>query len=328
MVAMAIVGMASNGGLNNAMAQTKKGVGLTIAPQIGYAYNSGSHFGYGANIGYTHKSGWGVSADYFGYGGSAYNAVTLSPTYKFALDKNGEFAIKVGLGVGASFSEQSTTSVATTGAIKIAGGAGYSNGVVTYFDSEGETSIGNAFLTNKVVGAGGLGGTNPTDTEIATVIKGGGYSVYQHSAHNVVTKPPIASGVWQDVFGHTATKAGVDTLLSANGKTAGFASGTAVEMKSNVWDSLSAEDQDFLITNQLVTNQIALQATTQEPTQPQTQAQILASTGETTTETKTSFVFAPKISFEYNKGLLHSSISVAYLTPSAVFINAGLGVNF
>lgn len=78
--------------------------------------DSGSHaVGYGASLGYTHSSGFGISADYLGFNSkwnsdgvrydAAYHALTLTPNYRLALDKDKQWGLRLGLGIGLSLSD-------------------------------------------------------------------------------------------------------------------------------------------------------------------------------------------------------------------------------
>ncbi|MCX8516088.1 MAG: hypothetical protein ORN57_03755, partial [Alphaproteobacteria bacterium] len=103
---------------------------FTIKGDIGYLYNFASKWnidnaqvkgagnssvGYGASLGYTHKSGIGLSADYLGFGSkwntdgtnyqSSFHALTLTPNYRFSLDKSQEWGLRVGLGLGVALSD-------------------------------------------------------------------------------------------------------------------------------------------------------------------------------------------------------------------------------
>ena len=107
---------------------------FTITANLGYIYNFASKWrgdfgggngtvngvgnsavGYGASLGYTHRSGFGLSADYLGFnnkwstGGNNYDAsfhaLTLTPSYRFALDADKHWGVKIGLGIGFSLSD-------------------------------------------------------------------------------------------------------------------------------------------------------------------------------------------------------------------------------
>ncbi|MDI9314527.1 MAG: hypothetical protein QM529_07645, partial [Hydrotalea sp.] len=79
--------------------------------------------GYGASLGYSHKSGIGLSADYLGFNhkwaglgtdvnlktefnyDASYHVVTLVPSYRIKLDVANNWGLRVGLGVGFSLSD-------------------------------------------------------------------------------------------------------------------------------------------------------------------------------------------------------------------------------
>ncbi|MDI9314398.1 MAG: hypothetical protein QM529_06985, partial [Hydrotalea sp.] len=106
--------------------------------------------GYGLSLGYTHKSGLGMSADYLGFdhkwaggGGNgngngnavynydaSYHVVTLTPNYRVRFDQANHWGLRFGLGLGFSISDVAwAQQVAGNGAqqngAKLAGGAMY-----------------------------------------------------------------------------------------------------------------------------------------------------------------------------------------------------------
>ena len=103
---------------------------FTIKANIGYIYHfptkwnmdgvkvngaGNSAVGYGASVGYTHRLGFGLSADYLGFNnkwnsdGTGYDAsfhtLLFTPSYRFALDKESTWGLRLGLGVGFSLSD-------------------------------------------------------------------------------------------------------------------------------------------------------------------------------------------------------------------------------
>ncbi|MDI9314551.1 MAG: hypothetical protein QM529_07765, partial [Hydrotalea sp.] len=124
---------------------TKSGTGVTGDNQS----TATGGFGYGVSLGYTNKSGWGVSADYLGFahkwtgvgaGGQGnynfdapYHVMTVTPSYRFALDRANRWGLRLGLGLGFSLSDISwkaagSPSGAASNGTKVAGGAAYSIG--------------------------------------------------------------------------------------------------------------------------------------------------------------------------------------------------------
>ncbi len=97
--------------------------GTTDTTALG-AYSS---FGYGASFGYTSNKKWGLSFDYLGFHrkwqdvghnyNAGYNIMTLTPSYRFSLDKKNEWGIRLGLGLGVAVSDvkYSGLSQATSG---------------------------------------------------------------------------------------------------------------------------------------------------------------------------------------------------------------------
>lgn len=110
---------------------------FTVKATVGYFYNpanswigdfsdegrqitgveglANSTVGYGASFGYTHLSGLGLSADYIGFNSRwttadvpfavSYHVLSLTPSYRFALGKKSDWALRLGLGIGFSLSD-------------------------------------------------------------------------------------------------------------------------------------------------------------------------------------------------------------------------------
>ena len=128
---------------------------LSLKASLGYIYGFGgkwakstdnsekkslgaSALGYGASLGYTHRSGLGISADYLGFKhkwseanngakyDSNYHVVTFTPSYRFQLDSNNHWGLRLGLGLGFSVSNVSwANNLNQVNGAKIANGAGY-----------------------------------------------------------------------------------------------------------------------------------------------------------------------------------------------------------
>ncbi|MDI9313943.1 MAG: hypothetical protein QM529_04630 [Hydrotalea sp.] len=129
--------------------------------------------GYGVSLGWTSKSGFGLSADYLGFnhkwsgGGTGTNAgmeynydapyhvMTITPSYRFKLDSADNWGLRVGLGVGFSLSDVSwAKNLSASGAqvkagVKVAGGAVYAINDATVFCAD---SIGGSSPVNLAVG--------------------------------------------------------------------------------------------------------------------------------------------------------------------------------
>ncbi|MDI9314037.1 MAG: hypothetical protein QM529_05125, partial [Hydrotalea sp.] len=105
--------------------------------------------GYGVSLGWTSKSGFGLSADYLGFNhkwtglgtndsttqfnyDAPYHVMTITPSYRFKLDSADNWGLRVGLGVGFSLSDVNwANNLSASGAqskagVRVAGGAIYS----------------------------------------------------------------------------------------------------------------------------------------------------------------------------------------------------------
>ena len=123
---------------------------LNLTANVGYVYNFDSKwdsevgtgkanggFGYGARIGWTNTSGFGISGDYLGFTSkwsngtteysNPYHVLTITPSYRFSFGQSKEWGLKVGLGVGMSLADVSwgTAMTAKGASGKVAGGAVY-----------------------------------------------------------------------------------------------------------------------------------------------------------------------------------------------------------
>ena len=168
---------------------------LTFKINIGYIYNFASKWnmdgtplngaansavGYGGSLGYSDKSGFGLSADYLSFNNkwntdgigyeASFSALTLTPSYGFSLDKDKWWALRVGLGVGFSLSDISWGNVSgsasaknfvnsnridNNAAGKMAGGAVYAQHTST--DSPFTASICDNLSANRIVDSVGAG---------------------------------------------------------------------------------------------------------------------------------------------------------------------------
>ena len=123
---------------------------FNLTANVGYVHNFASKwdseigngkanggFGYGARLGWTHSSGFGISGDYLGFTSkwssdglnyeNPYHVLTITPSYRVSFGDNKEWGLKVGLGVGMSLADVSwgTAQTAKGAAGKVAGGAVY-----------------------------------------------------------------------------------------------------------------------------------------------------------------------------------------------------------
>ena len=193
-----------------------------------------SAVGYGASLGYTHQSGFGLSADYLGFnnkwnsGGNNYDAsfhaLTLTPSYRFALDRGNQWGLRLGLGVGLSLSDitwgsggKTANALTTTNnpAGKMAGGATFFSMALTgtlkagcgansalqraYSDSLGGTGnvtlTGNKCENNTLAVADGL-----TDLEIANLFTPNTGVAKDSSNPITISSGKSSYGVWRRLF--------------------------------------------------------------------------------------------------------------------------------
>ena len=129
---------------------------LNLTANVGYVYNFDSKwdsevgtgkanggFGYGARLGWTNTSGFGISGDYLGFTSkwsngtmeysNPYHILTVTPSYRFSFGQSKEWGLKVGLGVGMSLADVTwgTAKTAKGASGKVAGGAAYKSTAVT-----------------------------------------------------------------------------------------------------------------------------------------------------------------------------------------------------
>ena len=142
---------------------------LMLKADLGYVYNFGggwnktttatglsigdstsvgaSAVGYGVSLGWTHTSGFGISADYMGFKrkgidvaasdeptqfnyDASYNVVTFVPSYRIKLDSAGDFGVRLGLGLGLSVADVNWGNKITANGAQQSGGARVAGGAV------------------------------------------------------------------------------------------------------------------------------------------------------------------------------------------------------
>ncbi|MDI9409886.1 MAG: hypothetical protein QM523_11680, partial [Candidatus Pacebacteria bacterium] len=358
--------------------------------------------GYGVSLGWTSKTGFGLSADYLGFNhkwtglgtdgqgtqfnyDAPYHVMTITPSYRFKLDSADNWGLRVGLGVGFSLSDVSWANKTAVGGAqskagtKVAGGAVFytssaiplnifssqpsltgncvsanselPSGLV-FSDSKGSTSLdasladGAMNKCNKLNGGYVNAVNGLSDAQIVEALNNGKLVTFVSDSTN-----PIAYTVWSQVFGSNATILGINGLLNSSGNIFEPVSATnvAVTMNPTTWDKLTLAQQTKLKTTLgLVTNNITEPPTNNTPTE---------SSGGSAKD-DAGFVLAPQVALEYDNNLLHFDINVKYIHelfnvryfgsegsvsgtatsgaitytsmagPLALFIGAGLGINF
>ncbi|MDI9314547.1 MAG: hypothetical protein QM529_07745 [Hydrotalea sp.] len=347
--------------------------------------------GYGVSLGWTSKTGFGLSADYLGFNhkwtglgtndsttqfnyDAPYHVMTITPSYRFKLDSADNWGLRVGLGVGFSLSDVNwarqvdPTGNAKANGTKVAGGAAYyvndENVTPSDFGLENDltgdcaTSGGkfniNILFTDSNYGAeskickllvGDAKVEGFTDDQIVTAINNGKIKV----AGAVSSSLGIAYSVWSKALGANATPAGVTALISNAITVIHFQLGTAVVMNADTWGKLTATQQNALVTAGVVYENNTAPTPTPTPA--------AASSGGSAKD-DAGFVLAPQVALEYDNNLLHFDINVKYIHglldvryfgsegavsgsassgaitytskagPLALFIGAGLGINF
>ncbi|MDI9314322.1 MAG: hypothetical protein QM529_06595, partial [Hydrotalea sp.] len=203
------------GGGGTLLADTIRGK-ITLTGNVGYVFNlpgtwnrgdggttnatKNGGLGYGASLGYVHSSGWGLSADYLGFAqkwssasgaeqansagtynyDAGFHVITLTPSYRFQLDKANNWGLKIGVGVGVSISDLAVSKQGPSGGnaasngTRVAGGAAYTysngndntpaiNNNCPYFtDSVGETVRDGTYGLFHISGGGNI--TLPTNS--------------------------------------------------------------------------------------------------------------------------------------------------------------------
>ncbi|MDI9314529.1 MAG: hypothetical protein QM529_07655, partial [Hydrotalea sp.] len=305
--------------------------------------------GYGASLGYTHKSGLGLSADYLGFNhkwtglgtdvksktefnyDASYHVVTLVPSYRIKLDSANNWGLRVGLGVGFSLSDVSwaqkisASNGAQSSGVKVAGGAFYQQTAGQAFPlsicGAGNTRTfsllrdsSDRFEANSCNDAAGLpfAGLRTNDFAIATFFKSINFT--QAELKNIPE--------------HSNTT--LHGIIISNGD-----SNIATPiLNSCVWGMVNG----------------CYQADGSQYTAP-------APSGGSAKD-DAGFVLAPQVALEYDNGMLHADINVKYIHelfnvryfgsegsvdglatsgaitytsiagPLALFVGAGFGMNF
>ncbi|MDI9314107.1 MAG: hypothetical protein QM529_05500, partial [Hydrotalea sp.] len=197
-----------------------------------------------------------------------------------------------------------------------------------------------------------------TDLQIATAINNGKVSLLDWDASH-----PVAYSVWSEVLGNFATIVGVNSLA---GQGVNFESGSKVAMLTSVWDSLNNKQQANL--SGVVSNKTWVVAAAADKSICESKLGYTYDNGTCkdssaagsggSAKDDAGFVLAPQVALEYDNGMLHADINVKYIHelfnvryfgsegsvsgqkesgaitytsiagPLALFVGAGLGVNF
>ncbi|MDI9314511.1 MAG: hypothetical protein QM529_07555 [Hydrotalea sp.] len=337
---------------------------LNLTANLGYVFNFASNWdgndigtgtangavGYGARLGWTHKSGFGVSGDYLGFtskwsnGGTdytnPYNILTITPSYRFSFGQNKEWGVKVGLGVGMSLADVSWGTTKTAKGVnagasrKVAGGALYQVGTGASATSAQQLAAAPSACMNAQNGFINTSDSRSTDAKNKC-----------NDRTTIVTNAQIAT--WLIARGVTSSD-GVSLNISGSGVgiDMGGANGTTT---SNVNFGPIAPEVACLV-NGGTWNGAADSATaTSADCTPVIQAAASDSGSGGSAKDDAGFVLAPEIAVEYDNGLFHGDINLRYIHglanvkydgqnttanqlqksgPLALFIGAGLGVNF
>ncbi|MDI9314543.1 MAG: hypothetical protein QM529_07725, partial [Hydrotalea sp.] len=318
---------------------------LNLTANLGYVFNFASNWdgndigtgnangavGYGARLGWTHKSGFGISGDYLGFtskwsnGGTdytnPYNILTITPSYRFSFGQNKEWGVKVGLGIGMSLADVSWGTTKTAKGVnggasrKVAGGAIYQASVVT--------AGANPPVWQPTV-CGPDGNATALQNTADSLAGSGVRNKCNNGAGNAVTNAQIAD--WLKGLGVTSSD-GVDLTLGSSGVLIVSGSGAvapevACLVWGGTWNGIANGAGSCVVAG--------------------------ASTGGSAKD-DAGFVLAPEVAVEYDNGLFHGDINLRYIHglanvkydgqngtanqlqksgPLALFIGAGLGVNF
>ncbi|MDI9314544.1 MAG: hypothetical protein QM529_07730, partial [Hydrotalea sp.] len=284
---------------------------INLTANLGYVFNFASNWdsndigtgnangavGYGARLGWTHKSGFGVSGDYLGFtskwsnGGmdytNPYNILTITPSYRFSFGQNKEWGVKVGLGVGMSLADvswgkdtQTAKGVNGGASRKVAGGAVYKTTTVS--------SVGSVPVP---VAAAAPSVCNNTNTGIVSTIDSQNNNPNKcPNFSTTVTNEQIAT--WLKDLGVTSSD-GI-TLVYQSDKvtiaTNGADGAVAPEVACLVWGGTWNGTKDSAT---------------------ETSASCAAPGGSAKDDA--GFVLAPEIAVEYDNGLFHGDINLRYI---------------
>ena len=335
---------------------------LNLTANVGYVYNFASKWdgadigtgkanggvGYGARIGWTNTSGFGISGDYLGFTSkwsngdkqytNPYHVLTITPSYRFSFGQTKEWGLKVGLGVGMSLADVSWGEAKTAKgtASKIAGGAAYStvlrlpgsNGACSA-PSEFSDSLGGSFTVSAVtitIGAskcndnanGVPADSGVSDTAMANAFIGadGQRLLGSIGAIGGVIPYGLWSGLATSTTNNTLAAQWLDLFVV--GKTPG--AGVTSFLQSVTLESVSAANTRIsggvaaVTINQAIFN--LLNAKTKDALLIATGAKVAdapAPASGGSAKDDAGFVLAPEIALEYDNGLLHADLNARYI---------------
>ena len=320
---------------------------FSLTANVGYVHNFASKWdseigngkdnggvGYGARLGWTHSSGFGISGDYLGFTSkwqsngrsyeNPYHILTVTPSYRFSFGDDKEWGLKVGLGVGMSLADVSwgTAQTAKGTASKIAGGEIFEIAGIGYVNNYNVNPIKSCIDSRTGVriadSNGGVGFSSSCIDAGPSVIAGIGTITDIDIAKWLIAKGVKSDGTTLDATSLAAAKI---TRLGIGG-----VSSFILNALKNV-EACPASGGTW--------NAVTLTCTAK------------AAGGKAKDDA--GFVLAPEIALEYDNGLLHADINARYIHglanvkydgsngtanqlqksgPLAVFVGAGFGVNF
>lgn len=281
-----------------------------------------SAVGYGVSLGWTHKTGFGVSMDYMGFnnqwsgngtGASAatqykyngnYNVVTFVPNYRLKLDKNDFWGARFGLGLGFSLSSVNWNNtsivqngVQTRGGLRVAGGASYSNASIS----------GNTKLTPNAT-CGNTGGDNLIIVYYDSVGVPGSTLLPNQLR---CTDSSVAAG--KNV--HDLAPSGLNDIDIANALNNGsiFYNLFSSPVSYTVWNHVNSQVRNAMIAGN-ATAQTLDQATAQCTGAGGVFNPVNGDCISTGGSGKgVGFIVAPQAAIEYDNGLLHCDVNIKYL---------------
>ncbi|MDI9314296.1 MAG: cell envelope integrity protein TolA [Hydrotalea sp.] len=370
---------------------------IILKADVGYIYNFSqpdnfktlglgtSQFhtmGYGVSFGYTHQLGIGLSVDYLGFqnnitaigvGENAdyqynyktdYNIVTLTPNYRFKLDSDGHFGMRIGLGIGVNrpniywHKEPVQAGNGAGGGVRVASGATY-EGPTPYSSIHTKCDdifnpADDGFLRKKYDDSQGYGEAPPAwhnyfckpgekpprdrDAEFARMLEEdrGAFEGGIRPGSFKYVSGTVAYGVWDKILSEDKNFTGAAVL---NGAT-DFEHGPPTPVRYNVWDSLSPETQAGLTAaggyREPLLTAIGPDATPVPKTLPQSTpipsvlAPALPINNPGDIAKDIGLVIAPQVSVEYDYGMLHADMNIRYLhefKKTKIYDDSNLTIN-
>ncbi|MDI9314548.1 MAG: hypothetical protein QM529_07750 [Hydrotalea sp.] len=351
--------------------------------------------GYGVSLGWTSKTGFGLSADYLGFNhkwtglgtdvhgtqfnyDAPYHVMTITPSYRFKLDQADNWGLRVGLGVGFSLSDVNwaqklpASGAQSKAGTKVAGGAVYAIGAAAVFcaDSIGGSSpasltAGQCVSSAQAFPSAPNSGTgynfSDDNNAVDSINKEVVYFKYQNGT--------VSYGLWRQLTGVTSNTDTTNALAQLNRNnppnTTALTSVSIFESRADYVTRLGAtaaaavEARVTSAADKAACDVKAAQGYTWNGTTCNAPAPAPApAAAGGSAKDDAGFVLAPQVAVEYDNNLLHFDINVKYIHelfnvryfgsegsvsgtatsgaitytrmagPLALFIGAGLGVNF